>query len=430
MLPAGVPELLPGGIQTITLWCAQLPTPISALQCDNRSLWLQRDGKGYKKNVTRTDRCLKTIIIAACFVCLNTKGGRLLIRIFSPSVADAANTNAQNLTVKEIVSRLSPQEFHVTMIAIHGPLDPRLAARPNTCFLRWRAHGNTLHTLLHTLIRVPDIYFYPRETRIEDGFLFFRRVLKLQTALVTHVVMCLEGYEPSRTLVRTIREADAVAGVSRRVTEILSQKYAIVGRTIYDGVDTRFFHCRNRPASQIDCQELTVLYAGSFQRRKRVDLVIQEAAKWPAVNFRLAGCGAELEMCRTLAAKLGCTNVWFLGHVSSEQLGREMRAADVFLFPSILEGHPQVLGQAAASGLPAIAMRVYRPDYVVDGVSGFLCNSDAEVSERLGTLLQSAELRQSMSVAASKHSRRFDWDVIVREWETVFEEVMARRSGP
>ena len=51
-----------------------------------------------------------------------------------------------------------------------------------------------------------------------------------------------------------------------------------------------------------------------------------------------------------------------------------MRRADLFLFPSILEGHPQVLGQASACGLPSIAMNLYRPDYVLNRESGFWQN--------------------------------------------------------
>ena len=69
----------------------------------------------------------------------------------------------------------------------------------------------------------------------------------------------------------------------------------------------------------------------------------------------------------TYPEKYRCRNVSFLGHLPLPQLGEEMRRADVFLFPSILEGHPQVLGQAAACGLPAIAMNVYHPEYVLHG---------------------------------------------------------------
>jgi glycosyltransferase involved in cell wall biosynthesis len=104
-----------------------------------------------------------------------------------------------------------------------------------------------------------------------------------------------------------------------------------------------------------------------------------------------------------------------------------MRQADIFFFPSIIEGHPQVLGQAAACGLPAIAMRIYRPDYVVDGNTGFLVENDQELSEKLTVLIRQPELRRRISEAAIGHAAKFDWDVIAGKWLEVFERVAADR---
>jgi glycosyltransferase involved in cell wall biosynthesis len=104
-----------------------------------------------------------------------------------------------------------------------------------------------------------------------------------------------------------------------------------------------------------------------------------------------------------------------------------MRQAHVFFFPSILEGHPQVLGQAAACGLPAIAMNLYRPDYVLHGVTGFLAESDADLTQALGLLLRDSVLRQSMASAALRHSRHFDWDRIAGQWIELFREVAIDR---
>ncbi len=59
-------------------------------------------------------------------------------------------------------------------------------------------------------------------------------------------------------------------------------------------------------------------------------------------------------MLRDLAVKLGCQNVEFLGHLTQTQLGEQMRCADIFFFPSIVEGHPQVL---AAGGRKRITDR-------------------------------------------------------------------------
>jgi glycosyltransferase involved in cell wall biosynthesis len=170
-----------------------------------------------------------------------------------------------------------------------------------------------------------------------------------------------------------------------------------------------------------------VLYAGSLQPRKRVELVIEQAVRWPNVQFRVAGRGETEERCRALCAKHDCRNVSFLGHLSSTQLGEEMRRADVFFFPSILEGHPQVLGQAAACGLPAIAMNVYRPDYVLHGETGFLAESDAELTQKLDLLLRDSVRQNAMASAAARHSRKFDWDQIAEQWTGVFQEVVAER---
>ncbi len=178
-------------------------------------------------------------------------------------------------------------------------------------------------------------------------------------------------------MARSIREADSVLGNSRYVAETVQDRFGVATGTIYSGIKRDLFHPPVDARRGEGRSKLTVLYAGSFQARKRVNVVIGEAAKWPAVEFRLVGKGEEEGKCRALVNELGCRNVTFVGHLSQRGLADEMRKADVFLFPSVLEGHPQVLGQAASCGLPAVAMEKYRPDYVVHGETGYLVKSEA-----------------------------------------------------
>jgi len=348
-----------------------------------------------------------------------------MIKIFTPSFADESDTNAQNLTAKEVVARLNPQEFHVTLLREGAP-DPRISARPNTRVLRWGAHGNTARTLWRLLRDVPDIYFFPREGPLDAGFLRMRRALGLRTAVVTYVVSGgqLEAGAPRATLNRNIREGDAVVGNSLHMTQLLREQMRVPAETVYDGIDQRYFFARERQSKDT----LTVLFAGSLRPYKRAHIVVQQAARWPNVSFRIAGKGEEEERCRKLTAELGCKNVSFAGHLSPEKLGEEMRRADIFFFPSVIEGHPQVLGQAAASGLPAVAMNVYRPDFVVDGKTGFLAASDEELKQKLDLLLEEPELRRSMAEAAIQHARQFDWDTVARGWEKIFETTLAARQ--
>jgi glycosyltransferase involved in cell wall biosynthesis len=349
-----------------------------------------------------------------------------MITVFTPSFADEANTNAQNLTVKEIVSRLPADRFRVVLLGGGAP-DPRILARENTEILRWSRHGgNTPRWLTRLLLSRIDIYFFPREGPLDSLFMFFRRFLGLPAALLTYVVATVDAGVTAKTA-KAIREADLVIGNSRYVAQTVKDRFGIDALTIHSGINRELFHppenARRRGTN------LTVLYAGSFQARKRVHLVIREAANHPSVEFRLVGKGEpqEEKECRSLVHELGCRNVTFVGHLSQQDLADEMRKADVFLFPSVIEGHPQVLGQAASCGLPAVAMESYRPDYVVHGETGYLVKSENELSDKLDLLLTDHDLWLKMSVAAARHALQFDWDKIAQDWENVFMEAAGRR---
>jgi glycosyltransferase involved in cell wall biosynthesis len=348
-----------------------------------------------------------------------------MITIFTPSFADEADTNAQNLSVKEIVARLNPESTAVTMLH-EGAICPRLESRPNTTFLRWHEHGNTLRTAWQIVKKVPDVYFFPREGPLDAAFLGLRRYLRLKTAVVTYIVsggLYSQSYPPAR--IRNIREADAVIANNDYLAQLLGQKLGVDAGTIYDGIDRRYFFPPEPGRASRD--SVTVLFAGSLRPYKRVPLVVQQAASWPHVGFRIAGVGEEEQVCKNLAAELKCGNLEFLGHLSQAQLGDEMRRADVFLFPSIVEGHPQVLLQAAASGLPAIAMEVYRPDCIVNGTTGFLVGTDGELSEKLDLLIRQPELRRAMGEAAIASAQKFDCNVVAGKWQEAFEQAVAKR---
>jgi len=355
---------------------------------------------------------------------VNRNSTSRLISIFTPSCADESDTNAQNLTVKELVARWPADQFHITMIR-QGTPDPRIAARPNVRLMQWTNRGNSVRLLRHCLFSRPDIYFFPRCGPLDRAFFDFHKHVYSGTALVSYIVMMMDDSTKGGLIGRSILEADLLCANSSYVAGTVRKEFGRESVVMYDGVDKRFFFPRQARDS---AGSLVVLYAGSFQPRKRVEAVIELAARWPDVIFRLAGKGETEARCRQLCRQLSCNNVEFLGHVTSAQLGNEMRKADVFLFPSILEGHPQVLIQAAACGLPSIAMNSYRPDCVKDGETGFLVQCDEELSQRLDLLLTNFGLRRKMAEAAVQLARRFDWDSIATKWAELFRQVAASRG--
>jgi glycosyltransferase involved in cell wall biosynthesis len=352
------------------------------------------------------------------------------IRIFTEVCGAAANNNAQSLTVKEIVSRLDPERFHVMMMNSGGPVDERLKARPNTNFVHARAHGTAARLIIECLRFRPDIYFYPLASPFNEVYLGIRKGLRLKSKVVVHVVGMASLHRRLRrdwfggeSVYRAIRQADAVFGNSDAVAQDISQVFGVKAGTIHNGVDRRFFY--PRPEGHLK-ERLRVLYVGSFRPYKRVQYVIRQAARHPEADFCLVGEGEDKALCMRLAQELGCRNVEFAGKMTPAQVGDQMRCSDLFFFPSVVEGHPQVLAQAAACGLPCIARDIYRPDSVAHNRTGFLAADEGKMGEYLDTLLADGTMRAQFGAAGIEHAMQFDWDRIAQRWAEVFESLVNR----
>jgi glycosyltransferase involved in cell wall biosynthesis len=345
------------------------------------------------------------------------------IRIFTEVSGAAANINAQSLTVKEIVSRLDPERF-IVMMNSHGPVDDRLLARANTTFVQATSHGTAARLMMKCLHFRPDIYFYPLASPFNEVYLQMHRALNLKSKIVVHVVgtMSLRGqvrhnWFGGDSVYKAIAQADAVFGNSNAVAQDVSNVFHVKAGTIHNGVDRRFFYPATVPSNRM---RLRVLYVGSYRPYKRAQEVIKQAVRHPETDFRLIGEGEEKQNCIQLAKELKCTNVEFVGNVPPAQVGHAMRESDLFLFPSVVEGHPQVLIQAAACGLPCIARDCYRPDSVVHNQTGFIASDETKFGEHLDALIADTRLRSQFGAAAIEHAKQFDWDRSAQKWADVF----------
>ena len=158
--------------------------------------------------------------------------------------------------------------------------------------------------------------------------------------------------------------------------------------------------------------ELKVLYAGRMTREKGVDLLaetfLRAHASDPRLHLLLAGGGPEEE---ELRARLG-ERATFLGWLGGEDLARAYASADVFLFCSRTDTFGQVILEAAASGLPVVAVAEGGPATLVENRhTGLLCRPDPD--HLAGSLLQLASsplLRQRLGTAAAHAARERSWE--------------------
>ncbi len=153
---------------------------------------------------------------------------------------------------------------------------------------------------------------------------------------------------------------------------------------------------------------VVVGYAGQLIARKRIDVLMRalagpgfEGLPW---HLALAGKGPDETMLRDLAKQLGIEDrVTFSGFV--EGVHDWLKAIDIFVLPSFIEGFGYVLAEAGAAGKPSVAYRASSiPEVVIDGETALLADEgdDVGMASQLRKLVADPDLREKMGGAARR----------------------------
>ena len=204
------------------------------------------------------------------------------------------------------------------------------------------------------------------------------------------------------------------------------------------GVDLERFRPGDRAAARrslgVGQGEPLVLYVGRLDREKSVDRVLgafeRVASTIPAARLVLVGQGTEAERLRRTAASLPVAGrIRFLGLRPHDSLAECYQAADVFLFASETETQGLVLAEAAACGLPAVAVDAPGCDEVVrDGDTGILTKGNsAALAEAVIGLLLDPERRRAMARRAREVAEHlFDVKLQIDRTMAVYADAVAR----
>lgn len=152
----------------------------------------------------------------------------------------------------------------------------------------------------------------------------------------------------------------------------------------------------------------------------------------PQAQLVLIGSGEDEAKLKQLAEDLAiASQVHFLGW--RNDIPRLLAALDVYVQPSLSEGLPMSILEAAATGLPIVATNVGGiPEIAKDGKHVILIapRDEAALSEAIGDLLVDQAKREGLGAGVRHHvSRRFSANNMAEAYAELYRSLLPARYG-
>lgn len=170
----------------------------------------------------------------------------------------------------------------------------------------------------------------------------------------------------------------------------------------------------------------TILFVGSLEARKGVYYLL-EAWKNSPLDARLLLVGQiPSEMAPLIARAMVKDNVEHLPFASDVE--PIYRAADIFVFPTVEEGGPQVTFEAAGCGLPVITTAMGAAGIIEDGRNGLIIppHDVRALATALHDLVSNEAKRQRFGHQAEVDARAFTYDKVGASRADLFRKKFAK----
>ena len=158
-------------------------------------------------------------------------------------------------------------------------------------------------------------------------------------------------------------------------------------------------------------EKLKVLFVGGLSQRKGLAYLFEAVDSIQSeVELTVIGRKPPVE-CAPLEQAL--SRYRWIDSLPHSSILEQMRAHDVFVFPSLFEGFGLVITEALSQGMPVIATpHTCGPDILSDGEDGFIVpiRDSVSIREKLLRLARDRELLQSMRLAAVRKADSLTWD--------------------
>ena len=217
------------------------------------------------------------------------------------------------------------------------------------------------------------------------------------------------------------------------------KEFKVPVAAVSNGVDLKNFCYKKAPKALYEKYGLrphykTVLYLGRIDPEKNLGLVIDAflEVKKTIPDIQLVMIGDGVDKSRLEKKTAGMRDLHFLGRIVAPELYEVYHLGDVFATASEIETQGIVLVEAAACGLPLIAVDAGAVSEIcVNGENGILCKPGnlSELSHALSLLLTDDELREKYAKKSLEIVKKHDFENTLDQFENIYRHVTKNKRA-
>jgi glycosyltransferase involved in cell wall biosynthesis len=199
------------------------------------------------------------------------------------------------------------------------------------------------------------------------------------------------------------RHANAVFLTTQEMADHVQIAYQVPNRKITvipNSVDTSLFS----PQPELKKTKGRIIFVGRLNPIKNLHQLFMAVSQIPGMSLVLVGAGELRLQLEQLGKELNIP-VEFKGLLRNEAIPHEIQVSEIFILPSIQEGHPKALLEAMSCGAAVIGTNVPGINNLIqNNVNGLLCEPDAKsIKEAIECLSGDAELVEKLGNNARRY---------------------------
>ncbi len=215
-----------------------------------------------------------------------------------------------------------------------------------------------------------------------------------------------------------VKSSDNIIAISEKVSLSFEKKYGI--KTIPLPL---FYNISKQYSKEISNERKKIVAVGSMIDIKNPFLFADTAKQLPEYDFIWIGKGYYFDWIKEKIEKENITNLTLIPKLIQSELFVFLQTCNLFFFPSIHEGFPNVLVEAMSCGLPVVCYNSYGPDAVINGVTGIVLNNLYDAPEALRKILNNKNLYKKFSTNARNRAKEYDGKILVKSLEKIIDSV-------